>query len=224
MLPQVACDKHAAAKREVRSTWDSYVKANSERRGIEVAGLLSKGTIEHYTKLVKAGLDMPAKDCWNLPPTQMYEVLKMRNRFKRSELKGIDGKGYLVISASRGWNNDDDPDWTLTDIKVTEDRASAQIHNAEWEAAYARDRAAGALTRRGRLGWRVEKPPRYPIELTKEGDIWKIDGTSVLPRQDQELRDFAKDSRMSVRDFLMELEAINTDQGKIPFTVWEPKK
>ncbi len=223
-LPLCSCDKHAADKRDVRATWDSYVKANEEHRGTEAAALVTKSTVDHYTKLLRAGLDMPAKDCWNLPPTQMAEVLKMRNRFKRSEIKGVDGKGYLIIAGSRGWNTDNDQEWKLTDIKITDDRAAALIHNPEWESEYARQRALRTLARRARMGSKIEKPPRYPIQLVMEGGGWKIDETSAHARQDQELKELAKESRMSVRDMLMEIEAFTTDQDKIPMSVWEPMK
>lgn len=224
MLPLTGCDKQAPAKREVRAAWDAYVKANEELRGQDAAALLSKNTHDHYTKLLKNALDMPAKQCWELPPTQMYEICKIRNRFKKSEVKGIDGKGYLIISGTRGWNTDDDPGWSLTNIRINDTRATAEIYHPEWESEYNQQRVARALSRRARLGSRIDKPPRYPIELAKEGDAWKIDETSAHARQDQELRDLAKESRMSVRDFIMELEAMNTDQDKLPFTVWEPMK
>ncbi len=224
MLPLSGCDKQAPAKREVRAAWDAYVKANEEHRGQDAAALVTKNTIEHYTKLLKTALDMPAKDVWNLPPTQMSEILKIRNRFKKSEVKGIDGKGYLIIAGSRGWNTDSDPEWTLTDIRINDERASASIYNPEWESEYNKQRALRALARRARMGSRIEKPPRYPVELRKEGEVWKVDETSMHARVDQELKDLAKESRMSVRDMLMEIEGFLTDQEKIPMSVWEPMK
>ena len=224
LLPLTCCDKQPPDKRAIAAAWDNFVKANDEHNGAAAAALVSKGTIDHYTKLLKVGLDAPAKQCWELRPTEMAEVLKMRNRFTRTELKSIDGKGYVLIKASRGWATDDDDTWKLTDIQITEGKATAMIYNPEVEAAFAKEKSLGILSRRRTFGPKPEKPPRYPLALVKEVENWKIDETSTHAAQDEEIKSMARETRMSVRDFLMAVEEFNADSDKLSMSIWEPMK
>jgi hypothetical protein len=217
-----ACDKHAQDKRDIRAAWDTYVKANQDQRAEEVVRLTAAATFDHYTKLLKTGLEMPAKDVWNLPPTQMGEVLRMRHRFKRSEIAGINGRGYVFLCASRGWVIQDDPTWKVTDIRIAENRATALVYNPEWEAQYARQSRSLMFVPRYRIPGISDKPPRYPLDLVKEDGAWKIDETATQSKQDEELRALAKFVRMSVRDMLMEIEGEETEGVKLPMSVWEP--
>ncbi|HMN40181.1 MAG TPA: hypothetical protein PKE29_05000 [Phycisphaerales bacterium] len=217
------CDKRRQDKADASAAWDNYVIANSDRKGPDVADACSKRTLDFYTGLIKTAVEAPAQKVWELPPTQMYEVLKMRHRFKKSELKGINGRGYILLSASRGWITDNDPAWKLTAIKITPDgaTATAQIHNPGWESDYAYERSAHRYLR---FGARPEKPPRFPLTLLKEEGVWKIDEPASHAKQDQDIRTLAAQVRMSVRDLLMDIEADQTENDRLPMSVWDPPK
>jgi hypothetical protein len=223
------CDKHAAEKQAIRGTWDRIATAT---KGAEQADLLSKGTIDYYTRIIRNALDSPSKDVLSYPPYDQRVILRIRHRCKRSELRTINGRGLVILEVERGWdaqNSIDPEEWQLTNIRVDESggRASAQIYNPAWEAEYRSSSFARSLSRSSRrLAGGVEKPPRYPIEFVREGEgagEWKIDETAAFAQIDKEIAGTAKKLRMSVRDFLMAIEEDESGEA-VPMSIWEPMK
>jgi hypothetical protein len=225
------CDKHSLEKQAINATWDKLAAAQT---GAQQADLLSKSTIDYYTRVIKNALDSPAKDVLSYPPNDQRIILRIRHRCKRSELRTINGRGLVILEAERGWDGEnaiDPEEWSLTNIRVAEDangvatgRATAEIYNPDWEAEYRSSSFARSLSRSSRrLTQAVEKPPRYPIDFVNEGGEWKIDEIAAFTQVDKEITDTAKKLKMSVKDFLERLEEDQSGEP-VPKDIWGPMK
>jgi len=219
------CDKHAQDKKLISDAWDSYHNGNVDHKGDQVAKVLSQKSMDRYTRLLKIALEAPKTKTLDLPPSDMEEVLKMRHRLKRSEYRNIDGKAYLILATNKGFYEDDDPTWKLTEIKIAADRGTATVYNPEWEKAANSSGFARSLTgsryRAAGIGL-DQKPPRYSVDLVKEGGDWKIDEPSMIEWWDKRRRAEAKEARMSMRDFLMAEEMERTGED-VPMSIWDAK-
>lgn len=109
-------------------------------------------------------------------------------------------------------------------ITVTGTSAVGSIHHPEWEAEYKKQQVAGVLSRRARRYMdKVDKPYTYTCQFIKEDGAWKIDETSMFPEYSRALTEAAKESRKSVRDFLMMMESEETGVN-LKMSVWDPMK
>lgn len=218
------CDKHVKDKAEIRSAYDQYQQGQMDANGTAVAAVFTQRTFDHYAKLVKIGMDAKAQDVWNLPPSDMYEVLRMRSRAKRSQLKLLNGRDYVLLATKEGWWSGGEPGWKIVEIKVTGTTAVGTVRHPEWEAEYKQQQVAGMLSRRARRSMgALDKPFSYNCQFVKEDGAWKVDETSMFPEFNRWLTEAAKESRRSVRDFLMMLESEERDQ-KLPMSIWDPMK
>lgn len=224
-LPLAGC-KEKPEQQAVRQAWETYQTAIENLDGQTVAKHCSASTHAHYDRLIKAGLDMPAQQVWGLRPLDMREVLMMRNRATRSQLKGYTGKGYIIYSTTQGWNlgGGDETEWEFRDIKVTGNAATARMvevipRNLVMDLA--------GLSRRARLraaARRERREPRsYTLSFVREDEVWKFDETTLHERFNNELTLAAKQYRMPVREMLMELES--DESGKeVTMKTWEPMR
>lgn len=220
----VGCDKHAKDKAEIRAAFLQYQQGSTNNDGVSVAAVYSQRTFDHYTKLVKLGMDAKAQDVWGLPPSDMYEVLKMRSRAKRSQLKLLNGRDYVMFSTKEGWNSGIDDGWKVVEVRVTGSSAIGTIRHPEWEAEYKQQQVAGALSRRARRYMdRVDKPYTYACQFVKEDGKWKMEETSMSSENDRILTEAAKEMRKSVRDLLMMVESEETGND-LKMSIWDPMK
>ena len=223
LLPLAACDKYAGDKSEIHALWDEWDRVNAEKDGAAALQVYSASTFEWYGALLKKAMDAPAKEVWSLSPTEMNEVLIIRHRGKRKDLKGLDGRGYVKHATSQGWYAGHEGTWAIKDIKVVSDWAEAKFVDAEWADAYRQQRVDELLSRRGRGRGGVDKPPEYTVKFVREGGRWRLDEVSMHQAWDDMIADFAKQERKSVRDILMLLEEEDSEQD-VKMTVWEPMK
>lgn len=221
-----AC-KEKPEQQAVRQAWDAYSSAIESADGPTVAKHSSDSTLKYYERLLKTGLEMPAQQVWALPPIEMREVLMMRNRATRSQLKGYTGKGYIIYSTNQGWNlgGGDDTEWEFRDIKVTGDKATARMvevipRNIAMDLAGLSRRASlRAAARRERK----REPRSYALSFVKEEQVWKFDETTLHPRFNNEITLAAKQFRMPVREMLMDIES--EESGKdVSMKTWDPMR
>jgi hypothetical protein len=223
-LLSIGCDKYAEDKALIQTLWDELDRVTESRDGAGAVAIFSESSFKWYDELVKKGLDAPSKEVWAMPPTKMREVLLMRHRGTRKKLKGLDGKGYVRLAVSEGWWSGAEGMWAIKDISVTGDWGEAKMYDREWAEAYQQDRIDSLLSRRRRfLGGKVDKPPEYTIKFVKEGGNWRLDETSMHPVFDELISEWAKEEQKSIRDFLMLVEELETDE-EMKMSVWEPMK
>jgi hypothetical protein len=221
-----ACDKNAAEKKVIQAHWESYRAAAEAREGLTAAAMLSKPTLDMYTRLIKVALDAPAEQCWQLKPTEMLEVASMRTNYTRADIKFLSGLGYAGRAIKDGNWGVYDSEWKLRDIRISPDgtSATAVICNPAAESEYKTKKFVGGLSRRGRrMSGDLEKPPTYPATFLKEGDAWKYDELSTLAEYDKELVAASKADRMSVRDYVTVLSSDEPDMRRA-LLIWEPMK
>ncbi len=220
------CDKNAGEKKVIQAHWESYRAAAESREGLTAAAMLSKNTLDMYTRLIKVALDTPATECWKLRPTEMLEVASMRTSYTRADIKFLSGLGYAGRAIKDGHWGTYDSEWKLRDINIspTGDTATAVICNPAAESDYRTKKFVGGMSRMGRSMSRgLQKPPTYPAAFAKEGDAWKYDETSTLAALDAELTAAAKEERMSVRDYITTLISDEPDMRRA-LLIWEPMK
>lgn len=223
-VAHIGCDKNAKEKAEIRAAFNQVRDGNHSSDGQGMTAVLTQRTFDHYAKIVKMGMDSKAQDVWNLQPCDMYEVLRMRNRAKRAQLKSLDGKSYLIFACKEGWFSHDAEGWELGKINVAGDTALGTVHHPEWEAAYAKQQVASVLSRRSmRYGDKLDKPFTYTCQFIKEGGVWKLDEPSMHNEYNRRINDAAKEARMSVRDFLMAFEEEESGND-IKMNIWDPMK
>lgn len=217
MLPLIiATSTHPPSARSARGMRMSKPTKSSAAR--MPPRQMLKNTIDHYTKL--------SRTPWTCPPSrsgsfrqQMYEICKIRNRFKRSEVKGIDGKGYLIISGTPAPEHRRRLRLDAHQHPHQRHPRAAEIYHPEWESEYNQQRRRPRSTRRSGGLQDGEAPAAHPIELVKEG----ASGRSTRPPACSPGPGASRPGQgcaESPRDFIMLLEAYNTDQDSIPFTVW----
>ena len=218
--------KEKPEQQAVRQAWEAYSTAMESMDGPTVAKHSSDSTLKYYERLLKTGLTAPAQQVWGLPPVEMREVLMMRNRATRSQLRGYTGKGYLIYATNQGWGlgGGDDTEWKFTEIKVTGDKATAKMV----EVIPMSVRNLAVLSRRARVREaarreRQRQARSYTLSFVLEESVWKFDETTLHPRFNNELSLAAKQFRVPMREILMDLESDESGKDGTMKT-WDPMK
>lgn len=193
-----ACDKHAAEKDAIRVVWNDYSTAYNNSDGKTLADSVTKSTMDHYTRLLNQALTASQKDVFALTPIEQRDVVRIRNRATKGQIKGYTGKGYLIYSTNQGWFAES----SLSDLKVT----SISVNG---------DSAAATLTYEGDVVARK-------LQFVKEDGAWKFDHTSLFPIINDSMQRRAAALRVSMRDYVQSRE--QQAFGSLKPTVWEPMK
>lgn len=193
-----ACDKHAAEKDTIRMVWNDYSTAYNNSDGKTLADSVTKSTIDHYTRLLSKALTASQKDVFALTPVEQRDIIRIRNRASKSQIKGYTGKGYLIYSTNQGWFAESN----LSELKVT----TISING---------DSASAALTYEGEVVARK-------LQFVKEDGAWKFDHTSLFPIINDSMQRRAGMLRVSMRDYVQSRE--QQAYGSLKPTVWEPMK
>lgn len=204
------CEPKSADQKAIKSVWERHADANETSNGKAVVALSSKSTFEYYDRLLKLGLDGKPDQIKKLTPFEKAEIVLMRHRSTRAELRKLDGKGYIEYATSKGWyafgNDPDDPlNHQLGKIKVGGDGASA------WAEVFFFDDKG------------KKRKSDYAIKFFKEGGLWKLDETSVHLMWSHEYTRYAKEFGKSEDEFIVWLEEFWSGQ-KVPDTIWQPMK
>lgn len=218
------CDKYAEDKASIKSVYAAYQNACDNADGDGAAKHLSARTLDFYTQIVKTGVDAPEKDVIKLPPSHMLEVLIMRNRGKRSELRKLDGKQYVTHAVGKGWWASPGSTMGIGSIQVSGATATAMVFDKEAMAEYKKSRNARAFAPRWakRSVGQVERPPEYSIKFVKDETGWKYDEVNSFADFDLELTQWASLERVSIKEVIEFIE--ESESGELKKDVWKPMK
>ncbi len=201
MCSPPGCDKHQADKEAIRDVFSQYGAARQAKNGVHAASLVTANTLEYFRNLVKVGLDGKKADIAKLCAADRSEIVMMRNRATRSQLKNLDGKGYIVFAYTQGWYENDGIDaLELGKITVSDscDRASAQV------------------TFQGEM-------VGYFVVFVKEGEAWKLDETSIFPLFSNSWAVAAAEAGITEDQVILQEEEQRTGKPVSP-TVWDPMR
>jgi hypothetical protein len=118
-----------AADPEVRESFEQLRTLMDVRDGEKAVAMLAPQSITQAEQTLRFARAASRDQVATLDAAERAEVLTMRNRLSESELKSLDGKGYLVLAVSKGWyaRTSDSGDIALGRIRFQRDTASAQI-------------------------------------------------------------------------------------------------
>jgi hypothetical protein len=126
-LALYGCDGKDAA--EVRGVYDDYNAALRDKNGDAFLLTIDPANVEHYGSFVAVAQKGTAEQVRALSAIGRGYVLQMRHRLKPTELKNLDGPGFVKLSVERGWffKEDEDEHFALGPIRVKRPRASAEL-------------------------------------------------------------------------------------------------
>lgn len=205
LLLGTGCEPKSADHKAVANVWEQIMSAWESSNGKAVVALSSKGTIEYYDRLVKLGLGATASEVKKLTPFEKLEIVMMRHRGKRSELRKLDGKGYIEYATSKGWySGGGDPEgplyYELGKIKVGKDKVSA------WAEVYFNDD-------------NKRRKSDYAVKFFKEDGAWKLDETSIHLMLSHEIGYYARMLEMNVDSFIVMIEE-ESSGFDVPDSIW----
>lgn len=207
MFGMAGCkDPQAGDKAAIRQTLRAYDAANRERNGKAVVELMSQGTLDFYTKLVRVALDGTEAESRALPAQYRMELIRMRTLATRKDLKGMDGKAFQSWATTQGWYSMDTDGWEsltrgMSDIKIDLD---------------------------GKGGWcyifEDGKRTRFMLRFEKVGDQWRFDETSAGEHFDDWTKRLARDFGQTQDDLLIDLVSDELEVEIDPKAIWRPMK
>jgi hypothetical protein len=199
-------DPQAEDKAAIRQTLLAYDAANRERNGKAVVELMSPGTLEFYTKLVRVALDGSEAESRALPAHYRMELIRMRTLATRKDLKGMDGKAFQSWATTQGWYAMDTDGWAsltrgASDIKIDLDGKGAWCYIFE-----------------------DGKRTSFMLRFEKVGDQWRFDETSASDHFDDWTKKWARDERMTQDELLVEMVSEELGVEIDSKAIWRPMK
>lgn len=193
MVP--ACDTGSADREAVRDAIEQYYTAYAANDGAKVVGLVTNSTIRWYDRMLSMGRDGTAQQIANLTSQEKWEILMMRNRNTKAQIKDMDGRAYFIHATSKGYYVNDDVKVDLPRIRIMGTTAIAPVtidgEDSDLEARF-----------------------------FKEDGSWKIDETTLYPVYCKWIELGARFERMTVEQFLIATEEDETGK-KVRSDIWD---
>jgi hypothetical protein len=192
-----ACDR--AQAEEVRDAYDQINAAFDANDGKTVVALLNQKSIDQYdryTELARTGTRDQIKA---LPAAERSEIVMIRHRLTRSELQGLDGRGWLVLATSRGWYasvSGEEP-LRLGRIRFQGSSATAEILIDHRLSGY-----------------------YYDFDLID--GVWKLDWVRVDELTNRRIAAEAELSHTSEDNVILRWES-DASGEKVPLSIWDPR-
>ena len=193
------CEQQAADKEGIRSVMVRIAEAYDARDGETVASLFTAESLARYGRLVQLGLNGSRNDVLALNAWDVREVLSMRLRAKRKDLKDLDPRAYVVYAVSHGWYDVQEPTlYELRFIRVRGDEADADLYYNDVEMS----KGCGFM---------------------REGGVWKFDQGARARAYSRGIDARAAQEGVPVAELLLRrLEEITGIEA--PPTIWDPMK
>lgn len=196
VLTSQGCDKQAGAKADIRNAYLQYADAIKSRNGAILLEHVDPESILIYDTLLKAALRADRAKTLAMRPSEKLEIVAMRNRLTRDELKNLDARAYVILAVERGFWNFEAVRENIQRIKITGNRA------------------VGELFANG-------EPTGERFRFTKIGERWFIDETSFLDLADEWIPRVAGMEGLSVDEWIVQYEAEETKKD-VTGAIWDP--
>lgn len=172
----------AVAIRQAFQQQDEFFDAMD---GEAVVAMMAESSVTHYDALIELALNGSRDQLLQLRPTDLSEVIRIRNRLEPEEVLGMSSRELLVRAVDDGWysfeEDDEIPEYTLGRIDVAGERASAMVLEDGVKTGHFAD-------------------------FYLEGGQWKFDFQSWDTLWDSLYVQEAKDAEMSVADLILAYE------------------
>lgn len=191
--------KLAAAADEVRALHAQLRQAADNSDGEGVAKLLTQKSFEHYQGILQQALDADEARTKALPPNQLVEVLTIRSKATRKEIKKLDGRGYVVHAVKNGWwSNSEDP-LVIKEVNLNGDWGTVVLYDKEWADEAFNQRVGNFFSGRRRRLFssqpkqeKIPTPPDLKLRVIKENGSWKFCDAASAQGIDTYMGDMAK--------------------------------
>lgn len=197
-------DPDAAEKEAILASLRQLDQANIDCDGAAAVAVMSSKGIAQYTRLVNLALDGTRVQVLGLEPSELMQVLQLRNRLTRAQLEKMDGADYQEYATSECWYLAEDLEdvsyaTQIDDIRVYGDLAHAAILDED-------DKDSGLV-----------------VEFAKEDGVWKVNEFCFHRLYDEYLYSYAAQEGIEVAELLILIEEM--DWGNtIRRSIWEPMR
>lgn len=191
-----ACDQAEAA--EVRATYDQINAAFNASDGKTVVSLLNQKSIDQYDRYTQLARTGTREQIKALPAAERSEIVTIRHRLTRSELEGLDGRGYIILATGRGWYaaGEYEEPMELGKIRFQGSSATADILIDG-------------------------KPSGYYYDFDLIDGVWKLDWVRIDEFINWQIAAQAELSHMSEDAVIMQIESEQSGK-KVPASIWDP--
>jgi len=152
----VSCAKNNS-EQEIDNVMQRYMRAALANDGVAVAGTLTSESFDSWSSLIEKARVLKKDEVRLLSLYEQSSLLFLRARLGHDGLKEMDGKAYITLSYTRGWNSS---------------QALKKIHEAYPECKKAfnvkGDSAVLNLTYRG-------QPVKGHFAIKREVGEWRLD-------------------------------------------------
>ncbi|MFG0241363.1 MAG: hypothetical protein ACF8R9_01120 [Phycisphaerales bacterium JB054] len=197
-------DPDAAEKEAILASLRQLDQANIDCNGAAAVAVMSSKGIAAYTRLVNLALDGTRVEVLGLEPSELMQVLQLRNRLTRAQLEQMDGADYQEYATSECWYVAEDSEdvsyvSSIDDIKVYGDLAHAAILDEDG------------------------KDSGLVVEFAKEDGVWKVNEFCFHRLYDEYLYSVAAQEDMEVAELLVLIEEMDWGND-IRRSIWEPMR
>lgn len=214
------CERAADAS-AVRKTYAQWRLAQNQHNGTAYVNLITTDSALRYGELVKYALSGKKADLKKLEPADKLEILIMRVRGKKEELKKLDGPAYTQWHVEQGWAEFDIgvPE-KIVDLRVDGDTANGEL---AYEVSRSRTPRFG---RRG-LGLLAGTSTTETIKtgiryyFVRENGVWKVDEIASCPSFDADIVAAAREEGIDIDTYLEDLAAFHCDVDDVPASIWD---
>lgn len=183
---------------QVLVSYEGLRDAITRGNGTATAEAVTDETIVLFGKLRDMAVKSTRAQLEAAPPWQRFLVLRARQKFGRS-IVGLDGKGFLSACAANGMVGDSLPaPPSRADIVIKATRATAVIRGPEG------------------------KPTKNQLAFAKQRNKWRVDLGGIMALADDEIRQGAREDKMSENQMIEQLLGLFSSTGKFDPGFWEP--
>lgn len=100
----ISCTK-SAVEQEINSVMQRYLRAAVDHDGVAVGQTLTSGSFDWWSSLIEKARKLKKDEVRALSLYEQISLLFLRARLGRDGLKETDGKSFITISYTRGWNS-----------------------------------------------------------------------------------------------------------------------
>jgi hypothetical protein len=192
-----SCGSRSPEAPAVEKAFADYRQAVLDKKGDAAADLIAPATIAEYQKYRDLALKGDEKTVKGLSISGRTNVLMMRHRVGKDQLKSMNGKKIVAYAVDQGWIGEEGVKRAgVTDVEVSGSAATAKV------------------TVNGQKSDEM-------FHFAKHDGKWTIDLVPNLPRADVLFQKMASESGQGENEFLFQILGLLTGRP-VTDAIWQP--
>ncbi len=217
--------EHAADKTEIRRVYEEVQRCYAGGDAAAAEVILAPESYEMYDRLLPIAMTGRKPDLMALQPHERAEVLMLRAKAKRSEMKGKTGKDWFLRSIQEGWWSGDDFELEIDDFQWWKDGEKMEAKARVFEISYEQQRTVGLGRRARSMSYtaRVRHKTDQWLRFIKADGVWKFDQRSMDEAFGLWMKNNCGQYGMTIDEFVLAYTAscAGLDE-KFPESIWQP--